>query len=167
MSEAADLRAAEVLEDVKRAFGDFVREARSVLRSAETAAQRASEWLDGETHRREHQLERAEAAEVRAERDLEACEGQADDDYTPDCNAEEGALAEARVEVREAAGSLHAARAWRKRVDAGVEVYLRRASRLKRLLDDEGALAERLTTRKIREVETYLALSSPRPSGGK
>ena len=163
MSPTANVRAIHTLEELKGALGRFGGEARGALQAAEQEIRRTLDWLQ-ERHNYWRSEVRRRREEVRqAEADLDSClaSGYDDEDgryHAPNCSAEEHALHQAQVRLREAEEELQNVRRWMKVVGEAVDTYRVQAQRLSRLIAADLPKANAFLERKIAELERYRAL---------
>jgi hypothetical protein len=165
MRLSAQVRSIQALEDLKGALGRFGGEAQMALQAAEQEIRRTLDWLQerrnywcSEVQRRQEEVRQARA-------DLASCRasGYYEDDryHAPDCSAEERALYEAQVRLREAEEELRNVQQWMKAVGEAVATYRTQAQRLGRLITTELPKANAFLERKIAELQAYLAVTAP------
>jgi hypothetical protein len=165
MSLSAQVRSIQALEDLKGAPGRFGGEAQMALQAAELEIRRTLDWLQERLNYWRSEVQRRREEVRQAEADLARCRtsGYYEDGryHAPDCSAEERALRQAQVRLREAEAELQNVQRWMKAVGEAVDTYRTQAQRLGRLIAIDLPKANAFLERKIAELQAYLAVIAP------
>ena len=171
MSLSAQVRSIQALGDLKGALGRFGGEAQMALQAAEQEIRCTLDWLQerlnywrSEVQRRQEEVRQAQMALARCR-----ASGYYDRDgryHAPDCSAEERALCQAQVRLREAEVELQNVQRWMKAVGEAVDTYRVQAQRLGRLIVTDLPKANTFLERKIAELQAYLAVVAPAGQAG-
>jgi len=165
MRLSAQVRSIQALEDLRGAVGRFGGEAQIVLQAAEQEIRRTLDWLQERLNYWRSEIQRRQEEVRQARADLASCRasGYYEDDryHAPDCSAEERALYEAQVRLREAEEELRNVQQWMKAVGEAVATYRTQAQRLGRLIATDLPRANVFLERKIAELQAYLAVTAP------
>ena len=162
MSPTANVRAIRSLEELKGALGRFGGETREALQAAEQEIRRTLDWLQERLNYWRSEVWRWQEEVRQAEADLDSClaSGYDDEDgryHAPNCSAEEHALRQAQVRLREAEAELQNVQRWMKAVGEAVAQYRVQARRLQDLADTRTEKAQAFLGRKISDLEQYTA----------
>lgn len=170
MSLSAQVRSIQALEDLKGALGHFGGEAQMALQAAEQEIRRTLDWLQERLNYWRTEVQRRQEEVRQARADLASCRasGYYEDDryHAPDCSAEERALYEAQVRLREAEEELRNVQQWMKAVGEAVATYRTQAQRLGWLIAVDLPKANAFLERKIAELQAYLVVAAPAGQAG-
>lgn len=165
MSLSVHVRSIQALEDLKGALGRFGGEAQMALQAAEQEIRRTLDWLQERLNYWRSEVQRRQEEVRQARADLASCRAsgyyEGDRYHAPDCSAEERALYEAQVRLREAEEELRNVQQWMKAVGEAVTTYRTQAQRLGRLIATDLPRANVFLERKIAELQAYLAVTAP------
>jgi len=165
VSLSVHVRSIQALEDLKGALGRFGGEAQMALQAAEQEIRRTLDWLQERLNYWRSEVQRRQEEVRQARADLASCRAsgyyEGDRYHAPDCSAEERALYEAQVRLREAEEELRNVQQWMKAVGEAVTTYRTQAQRLGRLIATDLPRANVFLERKIAELQAYLAVTAP------
>lgn len=134
-----DLSDLGILDDLRAALGRFAAETRDALAAARTDIMRTQEWLSERVNHWQRMVERARQEVARAEADLRRCQASGYRDqqgyyHQPDCSHQAYLFERALAHLRECENRLHAAQAWRSRLEQAASEYQRTGARLNDLV---------------------------------
>ena len=163
MSESANVRAINSLDELRSALVTFRAEAQESLQAAAQEVARTLEWLaerrqhwQNEVRRREESLSAAKAALARCE-----ASGYRDDDghyHQPDCSSQQMALVQARVRLREAEAELETVKGWTGLVQRAADDYQQKARQLDYFLTNDMSKATALLASSAETLQTYAVM---------
>lgn len=165
MSESANVRAIEALDELRGALVQFRAEAEESLQAAAQEISRTFDWLAERKQHWQNEVRRREEWVREAQRELARCEasGYRDKDgryHQPDCSAQQFALLQARVRLREAEAELETVRGWINLLQQVVESYQQTARRLNACLADDVTKAMALLGSSADKLRTYASMSA-------
>lgn len=166
MSQSANLRSLQTLEDLKSALGRFRGEAQEALLAIEQEIRRTLDWLQERQNHWQHQVRRRQDDVHRAAAALARCQASGYYDregryYPPNCTREEQVLRQAEVQLRQAEAELHNVGQWLRQVQQAVTDYQLHARRLRELATTHTEKSQTYLGRVITDLQLYLTVASP------
>jgi len=170
MSQSANVRSIQALEELKGALNRFGGEAQESLSAAEVEIRRTFDWLRERQNHWHNEVCHWREEVTRAEAALATCRTSGYTDrnghhHAPNCSAHEQALHQAQAHLREAQAELHNVQEWTQRVQQANADYQRQAQRLATMLGSDLPRGTALLGRKIATLRSYVTLQAPPAAG--
>jgi hypothetical protein len=165
MSPSANVLSIQKLEDLRSALGRFGGEAQEALNATAQELQRTFEWLRERQTYWQAEVRRQQEVAERARRALAACQSSGSYDsrtgrtQAPNCSAQENALLQAQVRLREAEAELRNIQDWTRLIQQAAADYQRQAQRLAAMLNNELFKATASLGRSASTLRSYATMS--------
>jgi hypothetical protein len=135
MSEAANVRAINSLDELRSALVQFRAGAQESLQAVAQEIGRTLDWLGERKQHWQNEVRRREEVVQAARKELSRCEasGYRDEDghyHQPDCSSRQHALLQAQMRLREAEAELETVRSWANLVQQAADAYQQKARQL-------------------------------------
>lgn len=165
MSESANVRAINSLDELRGALVQFRTEAQESLQAAAQEISRTLDWLAERKQRWQNEVRRREEIVQAARAALARCEasGYRDEDgryHQPDCSSQQNALLQAQVYLREAEAELRTVYGWINHVQQAADAYQQRARQLNDYLANDMTKATALLGSSADTLRSYTAMSA-------
>lgn len=165
MSESANVRAINSLDELRSALVQFRAGVQESLQSAAQEIGRTLEWLAERKQHWQNEARRREEAVQATRRDLARCEasGYRDEDgryHQPDCSSQQHALSQAQARQREAEAELETVRGWINLVQGAADAYQQKARQLNDYLANDVAKAAALLGSSADTLHTYATMAT-------
>ena len=166
MSQGANVRAIQALEDLRAALIRFGPEAQDALRAMEQEIRRTQEFLAAVEARWRREVRQRKEIVRRASSALARCQasGYRDQDgryHRPDCRIQEEAVRRARRKLDEAQAKLQEVHELIKLVEKSAQDFQRRKHRLAGLIGETLPKSTSLLEHKIRILSDYTTIGAP------
>jgi hypothetical protein len=161
MAESIQVRNIQILTDLKLGFSQFSSRTERTLFSVETELRRTLDWIHEEVAEKRRIVSYQRAEVEHALEALRSCRASGDEDYEPDCSAEEETLEEAQRELANAENNLEITQRIQRQIEIAVEEHRKQVYRVKRLILFKAIEAQNILTQKVIDLEKYLSVVTP------
>jgi hypothetical protein len=170
LSNQANIRDIQVLDDLKAGFGRFGEELQQILPALQKRFEIIQEQLDERQKHWRQQSDDAKDAVDTARQELSECQEQGstddDSDYTHDCGNAEEQVTEAERHLTDCQDNLETVKQWRHRIEGLMADFQNDMNRLSLLSSSRTSLAQAFLASKIEILAQYvggapLAAGSP------
>lgn len=158
MAGAIKLTNIDTLQDLRNSFRRFGHRTEEALNSFEAELKRTLEFMQSRVRACQQRVEQKKWEVEKARDSLQYCRGQEDDDYTPDCSAEENELRQAIHEFESTKKNFEVAKILQTKVENAISEFHKHIRRLRELATANVDKANAYLENKIVTVEKYRAV---------